>query len=97
MHAIHQQNVDLKYFGYLGGALIDFIEFTYLSGAPLRVGEGQGEEQEAFDLEEGEVVVELRGGQGGLLDRIQFVTNKRVSKEYGGQGGENFSFQARGT
>jgi hypothetical protein len=37
-----------------GGALIDFIEFVYTAGEPLSVGEGKGEEQEAFDLEPGE-------------------------------------------
>lgn len=75
--------------------MIDYVEFRYLFGTPLRVGEGEGSEQEAFDLEEDEVITELRGGQGGLLDRIQFVTSSgRVSKAYGGEGGENFSFQA---
>ena len=34
--------------------MIDFIEFIYSAGEPLSVGEGKGEEQEAFDLEPGE-------------------------------------------
>ena len=34
--------------------MIDFIEFVYTAGEPLSVGEGKGEEQEAFDLEPGE-------------------------------------------
>ena len=38
-----------------GGALIDFIEFHYAAGDALSVGEGQGNEQEAFLLEPGEV------------------------------------------
>ena len=37
-----------------GGALIDFVEFVFVSGEPLVVGEGNGEEQEPFDLEPGE-------------------------------------------
>ena len=42
-----------------------------------------------------EVLLELRGGQGGLLDRVQFVTSRgRESKAYGGAGGQNFSFKA---
>ena len=41
--------------GWLGGALIDFIEFVYTAGEPLSVGEGQGDEQEPFNLEPGEV------------------------------------------
>ena len=39
--------------------------------------------------------MEIRGGQGGLLDRIQFVTSRgRESKAYGGSGGDAFSFKA---
>ena len=42
-----------------------------------------------------QVLVEIRGGQGGLLDRIQFVTSRgRESKAYGGSGGDAFSFKA---
>ena len=76
------------------GALIDFIEFHYTAGDALSVGEGQGNEQEAFILEPGEVITELHGGQGGLLDRVQFGTNRgRLSTAYGGTGGENFTFK----
>ena len=42
-----------------------------------------------------EVITELHGGQGGLLDRVQFGTNRgRLSTAYGGTGGENFTFKA---
>ena len=42
------------------------------------------------------MLVELRGGQGGLLDRLQFVTSRgRESKAYGGSGGDAFSFKAQ--
>ncbi|CAE6933381.1 unnamed protein product [Symbiodinium natans] len=86
---------DLRQIKVKSGALIDFVEFVFVSGEPLVVGEGNGEEQEPFDLEPGEVLAELRGGQGGLLDRLQFVTNRgRESKAYGGSGGDDFSFKA---
>lgn len=44
-----------RLFHISGGALIDFIEFHYTAGDALSVGEGQGNEQEAFILEPGEV------------------------------------------
>ena len=38
-----------------GGALIDFIEFAFTTGEPLKIGEGKGDEQEPFTLEPREV------------------------------------------
>ncbi|CAJ1379296.1 unnamed protein product [Effrenium voratum] len=85
---------ELRQIKVTSGALVDFMEFVYATGS-LVVGEGKGDQQEPFNLEPGEVLLELRGGQGGLLDRVQFVTSRgRESKAYGGAGGQNFSFKA---
>lgn len=77
------------------GDMVDFVEFHYTEGGPLVTGGGKGNAQPDFQLEEGEVIVEVRGGQGGLLDGIEFVTNKgRSSQRYGGKGGDAFAVKA---
>ncbi|CAK9106579.1 unnamed protein product, partial [Durusdinium trenchii] len=85
---------EVKQIHVRSGALIDFIEFAFTTGEPLKIGEGKGDEQEPFTLEPGEVITEIHGGQGALLDRVQFVTSLgRTSSAYGGTGGENFTFK----
>jgi len=77
------------------GDLLDFVEFHYDQGVPLITGGGQGQPKEDFVLEPEEYVVEIRGGQGGLLDGVQFVTNRgRESYHYGGKGGDPFTVKA---
>lgn len=58
-----------------GGALIDFIEFHYTAGDALSVGEGQGNEQEAFILEPGEVPTPW-----GSYRCIKYITTKTDMK-----------------
>merc|ERR1712050_221685 len=71
------------------------IEFVYDTGASLSTGEGKGNRQEPFVLEPGEVVLEVRGHQGGLLDGVQFISSLgRESKLYGGKGGDPFIVKA---
>lgn len=77
------------------GDMVDFVEFHYREGAPLIAGGGKGNSQPDFELEENEAIVEIRGGQGGLLDGVEFVTNKgRSSQRYGGKGGDAFAVKA---
>jgi len=77
------------------GDLVDFVNFHFTNGEKLVTGGGEGNEQEPFVLQPGEAIVEVKGGQGGLLDRIEFVTNKgRSSASYGGQGGDPFTMKA---
>jgi len=61
----------------------------------LITGAGEGTMQEPFHLQAGEVLVQLRGRQGGLLDGVQFVTSLgRESRHYGGRGGDPFEVRA---
>merc|ERR1711879_412076 len=62
----------------------------------MGTGAGQGNVQEPFYLQSDEVVTEIRGGQGGLLDSVQFITDKgRESKAYGGSGGDRYTVRAK--
>lgn len=74
------------------GDLVDFVTFVYSDGERLTTGDGDGNPQEPFDLKSGETITEIRGGQGGLLDSIQFITDAgRESPVYGGSGGDRYS------
>lgn len=85
----------VKFVRVKSGDLVDFVEFHYKEGAPLITGGGKGNAQPDFQLEQDEAIVEVRGGQGGLLDGIEFVTSKgRSSQRYGGKGGDGFAVKA---
>merc|ERR1719464_2488983 len=63
------------------GDLVDFVEFHFAKGEALVTGGGKGNEQEPFLLEPGEAIVEVRGGQGGLLDSVEFLTSRGRSSK----------------
>lgn len=56
---------------------------------------GSGGARSEFNLSEGEYITQISGSYGGKVDSILFGTNKRTSKEYGGEGGcAHYSYEA---
>jgi predicted flap endonuclease-1-like 5' DNA nuclease len=56
---------------------------------------GLGGEKYSFYLDEDEVLTGISGRAGWYIDALRFHTNKRVSPDYGGAGGDrDFSFMA---
>jgi hypothetical protein len=77
------------------GTYIDRIKFRWMlpDGTfedSSHAGGGGGTE-ETFTLDFDEYITEITGKSGTKIDSIQFTTNKRTSKKYGGDGGNAWS------
>lgn len=77
------------------GKLIDAIQVVYNftdNGVTYVTGRfgGSGGRQHVFKLDDDEYIKEMRGRCDNLIHSINFVTNKKRSPTYGGNGGSRF-------
>lgn len=82
--AFPDKNID--FFRVSHGSALDGIETHFIDGSVVKFGNSTPNYSD-FKLEKGEFITGISFRSGAWVDSVQFTTNKRISNNFGGNGG----------